>query len=277
MIPYQIKKIIVPIDLSEASLNAVNTAMIIAKKHVAEICLLNIIEPAFDPFLNEINSGLSTTSANSSAVLTALAGTIQHETNFKPKIIQEEGCVAEKIIKNSRIQQSDLIVMGSHGASGFRNGFLGSNTYTVIKQAHCPVLSVPSKKKYQSFQKIIFPVRPVSGALKLYDVVCHFLSAESSMDVLGLSYTKIDRDTHVLDKIVGEIKDKLEMDKVKANVMWAAGHTVADDVLQHVQQHFADLIIVSSALDITTKTNFIGPHTQKIINCAKVPVLCIKN
>ncbi len=275
MNPFAIKQVIVPIDLSHTSLNALDTAVTIAKKHDASLLLLNIIEPDFAGLTDEYDS-YSCHLSNSSDVLTALAGSIQHASWLKPKIIQVEGNVAETIIKSSLLHQSDLIVMGTHGASGFRDGFIGSNTYNVLKHSVCPVLTVPPLREYSSFKKILFPVRPVSGALMRYDVVCHFLSSLPVMDVLGLSYGKIEPEKNILEKVIEEISDLLQNDKVKAKSVWGAGQSVAEDVLHYMQKAPPDLLIVTSVLDVITKPGFIGPHTQKIINGSKVPVLSIK-
>ena len=275
MSPFAIKKIIVPIDLSHTSLNALDTAVTIARKHDASLHLLNIIEPGLDVLMDEYDFHRYHLS-NSPDVLTALAGSIQHANKLKPKIIQAEGNVAETIIKSSLLHQSDLIVIGTHGASGFRDGFIGSNTYGVLKHSVCPVLTIPPVGKYSAFKKILFPVRPVSGALMRYDVVSHFLSSQSIMDVLGLSYGKIEPEKNILEKVIEEIKELLQNDNAKAKSVWGAGLSVAEDVLQYMQATHPDLVIITSVLDVITKPGFIGPHTQKIINGSKVPLLSIK-
>jgi nucleotide-binding universal stress UspA family protein len=274
MSDYHIRKIVVPVDLSETSLNALETAVALARKHEASLYLLNVIENNFDLLQDEVL--YSSSLVNSADVLSALAGAIQHANDIKPEVVQIEGNVTDTIVKFSLTHQSELIIMGTHGASGYRDGFMGSNTYSVMKHATCPVLSVPPKRKFLSFKKILFPIRPVSGALMRYDVVSHLHSGNSSMDVLGLSYRMMERDTNVLDRIVDEIKDKLIADKIKVNINWNKGNAIPDDILQFSQENNSDLIIVTSVLDVTTKPGFIGPHSQKIINCSRIPVLNIK-
>jgi nucleotide-binding universal stress UspA family protein len=269
-----IQNILVPVDLSESSLNALDTAAALAQKHEASLQLLNVVEHNWDALHEDVFSLGGTTDALD--VLYALAGSIQHTHNIKPSVVQEEGNVSDTIIKTSLKYHSNLIVMGTHGASGYRDGFMGSNTYSVIKRAGCAVLAVPGLKKYLSFRKVVFPIRPVAGALRRYDIVCHFVSTQSSLDVLGLSYRKMERETNVLEKIVQEIKDQLNADKINPTILWGAGRTVADDVLSYAHQINPDLIIITPVLDVTTKPKFVGPHTQKIINCAKAPILSIK-
>jgi len=270
---YHIRKIIVPIDLSETSLNALDTAVHMARLHDASLLLLNVIETGFDFFYEDT---LVSDSSKSSDVLTALAAAIDHTNEVKPVILQQEGNVAETIVRQSFINHCDLIVMGTHGASGFRDGFIGSNAYRVIKNAGCPVLTIPPKRKFSSFKKVLFPIRPVTGALQQYDVVEHFLSGNAVMDVLGLSYRLMEKESNILDKIIYEIEDRLKLNGTRARSGWNKGTIISDDVLHCAGENNSDLIVVTSALDVTTKSNFIGPHSQKIINCSKVPVLSIK-
>lgn len=272
---YKITNILVPVDLSESSLNALEAAVNIAKKHEASIQVLNVEENNLNT-LEDINTPYFTNPANSTDVLNALVGAIQHKHGIKPVILNEEGNVADRIIKTSFLQHSDLIVMGAHGASGYRDGFIGSNTYAVIKNAWCPVLSVPSKKQLTGCKNILFPVRPVTGVLAPYQIVRHFTSLGTTMEVLGLSYKHIDAGTSVLDTLLNEIKDELNNDKVKAKNSWTSGISIADDILKYAQKTNPDLIVVTSSLDVTSKPKYIGPHAQKIIHCSKFPVLSIK-
>ena len=193
---YQISKILVPVDLSDTSFNALENCITLAKKHNAAITVLNIVEPRLNREEGDIFH-VSSLSA-SKDVLHALLGSIQHTHDVNPVLIQKEGNVAEQIIRTALVEQADLIVMGTHGASGYRDGFIGSNTYAVMKNVLCPVLCIPPRKKFNSFKKVAFPIRPVSGALSRYDVLCHFLSGGSGIDVLGLSYRKMERETKVL-------------------------------------------------------------------------------
>jgi len=208
--------------------------------------------------------------------LNALTAAIEHAHGIKPELIEKDGHVVESIINAAVFEQTDLIVIGTHGASGFRENYIGSNAYNVIKHSNCPVLTIPPTKKFYSFKKVLFPVRPVTGALARYDVVSRFLSAYASLEVLGVSNSRMDNDAGVLDKIVEEIKGLLEADKVNAKASWGQGNSVSDDIFQFIQTNYPDLIVLTSVIDAISKSNFIGPHTQKLINCSKVPVLNIK-
>jgi nucleotide-binding universal stress UspA family protein len=272
---YKMNRILVAVDLSESSLNALDTAVTIAKKHQASLHVLYVDENNFQS-MEEVGTPYFSNSVNAADVITALVGAIQHNHNIKPVVSMQDGNVAETIIRSSFLLHADLIVMGAHGASGFRDGFVGSNTYNVIKYATCPVLMVPQKKKNNSFRKILFPIRPVTGALMSYDIVSQFTNPFTVMEVMGVSYRMIlDTAGSVLDTIIGEIKDQLERDEVTAKPFWSEGASIADEILKHTNAN-TDLVVVTSALDVTSKPKYIGPHAQKIIQSSKAPVLSIK-
>src|SRR5688500_4902672 len=253
---YPIQKILVPLDLSQSSLNALETAVFLAKKNRAILQIVNVNEPVLGRMEDYLLSSPKTTAD----VLNALTAAIEHAHGIKPELIEKDGHVVESIINTAVFEQTDLIVIGTHGASGFRENYIGSNAYNVIKHSNCPVLTIPPTKKFYSFKKVLFPVRPVTGALARYDVVSRFLSAYASLEVLGVSNSRMDNDAGVLDKIVEEIKGLLEADKVNAKASWGQGNSVSDDIFQFIQTNYPDLIVLTSVIDAISKSNFIGPH-----------------
>jgi nucleotide-binding universal stress UspA family protein len=273
---YKISSVLVPVDLSEGSLNALEAAVSIAKKHKADLQILHVDESILQT-IEDVSTPYFSNSINAADVINALVGAIQHAHGIKPDVFMEEGGVTEAVIKTSFLQHTDLIVMGSHGASGYRDGFIGNNTYNVIKYAACPVLSVPQKKKLTGFKKILFPIRPVTGALMPYEIVSPFTNPNTVMEVLGLTYRMIIETTgSVLEAIVGEIKDQLKKDQVIAKPLWTEGNSIADEIVKYTNTTNPDLVVVTSALDVTSKPKYIGPHAQKIIHCSKAPVLSVK-
>lgn len=273
---YKISSVLAPVDLSESSLNSLDTAIDIAKKHGAVLHILHVDENNFQA-IDDPGFTYTSSNINNADIINALVVAIQHKHQIEPVVFMEEGNVADTIIKTSLLNHTDLIVMGTHGASGYRDDFVGNNTYTVIKYAACPVLAVPQRKRLNGLRKILFPIRPVTGALMPYEIVSHFTNPNTIMEVLGITYrTVIGTAGSVLDTIVTEIKDQLKKDQVIAKPLWLEGLGIADEIVRYANKTNPDLVVVSSALDVTSKPRYIGPHAQKIIHCAKVPVLSIK-
>lgn len=274
---YPIKNILVPVDFGENSLNALESAAVLARRHDATLHLLHVVDNSFD-YLNGGDTYVSMTSIteNSGDILNALAGTLAQKHKLNPRVLLVEGGVYQAIVKESIRCCADLIVMGSHGASGQRDAFVGTNTYNVFKHAHSAVLAIPAGKKWTQFKRALFPVRLVVGALARYDFVRSLLSPGTSLEVLGLSYHRNDNDRKIMEELFAEISDKLEEDKIRANVTCLSGKNLVDNILGYSEQKGTDLIVISPSVDVASKHFYVGPNAQRIIHQAGVPVLSVK-
>ena len=68
----------------------------------------------------------------------------------------KEGKMIDAIMELDKEQKIDLIVMGTQGASGMRERFIGSNTAKVIEEVDIPVLAVPKDARYKDVTKILY-------------------------------------------------------------------------------------------------------------------------
>src|SRR5262249_35661417 len=139
-----------------------------------------------------------------------------------------------------------------------------------------PVLTIPPTRKFISFKKILFPIRPVSSALLSYDIISRFLSPDSTLEILGVTNLKAERQPGLLSKIVEGIRDKLVADNINVKTSWGNGNSVPDDIVQSIQSGNPELIVLTASIDAVSKPNFIGPYSQRLINSSMVPLLSVK-
>ncbi|MEP7142965.1 MAG: universal stress protein [Ferruginibacter sp.] len=281
MIEFSIKRILVPVDFSAASINALDTAIAMAKQQEAGILLLNVVE----------TSGLSDNSGHN-AEETALAMThhseqellsLQHsitERFLMPcEVISASGMVSSTIIKISVSHKADIIIMGTHGSSGFRETLIGLNAFNVVKNAACPVLTVPPEKKWESFKKILFPVRPTPSALEKYDLVRKIIRrGDATIKILGLA-TDYEKDVDLLKELAGQLNEKAKDDAVEASTYFKVGKNMAEEVLKIAVLMEADLVVITNSIDSLPSSSgqfFVGPYTRYIINHSLFPVLSVK-
>ncbi len=268
-----INRILVAVDFSEASLNALESAICIADKNIASIYLVHVQDNIFD-FLGVSTTSMTSVTSNSSSILSALATDIHKRSGIKPVIIEETGYVTEIIIKNAVKYRCDLITMGTYGATGYRKGYIGSTSYGTVKYTPCPVLLIPGGRKWTSFRQPLFPVRPVSTALRYYEIVRKFLEENSSPTVLGL-YNYENQSVEDLNGLVSEIEGRMAAKKITAKTIWGSEHSISKDILMQVEKLNSDLVIVTPAIDVSPKTFYIGPNTHDIIHNARISVLFI--
>jgi len=143
------KKIVVPTDGSDVSIEAAKHAVNIAKEFDAEIYAIYVIDVS--PFVGLPAEG-------SWEMISELLKEEGHDALKKIKKLAEEwgveihtemleGVPANEIVEFAEKKKADLIVMGTTGKTGLERILLGSVAERVIKNAHCPVLVVKKPKK----------------------------------------------------------------------------------------------------------------------------------
>jgi nucleotide-binding universal stress UspA family protein len=87
-------------------------------------------------------------------------------------VLLDRGLPSDQILDHARSLPADLIVMGTHGAGGFQHLVLGSVTEKVLRQATCPVLTVPPRARTTStlpFKRLLCPVDFSDSSLAALD------------------------------------------------------------------------------------------------------------
>lgn len=142
-----LQRILVPIDFSDCSLEALEYAAVVAGQAKASIDLVHILEPVsygLDFTLSHADERrqkrerLSNNLEALSAALSAAGLTVKSHL--------QGGLPADAILADMRALQSDLVVMGTHGRRGLSHVMAGSVTEAVLRRADRPVLTVRSPK-----------------------------------------------------------------------------------------------------------------------------------
>jgi nucleotide-binding universal stress UspA family protein len=160
------KKILVPTDFSECADRALEFAASLAKKVSGEIFLIHIID--------DQDQDTISTSGEIHSVVSGYTAEIPHMIGLlkETKVIIEEikkreylngipvqdnielGVPGIMINKAAEKYEADIIIMGTHGAKGLKEFFIGSNAEKVIQHADRPVLAI--KEKFTEPKQIIF-------------------------------------------------------------------------------------------------------------------------
>ncbi len=135
----KIEKILNPVDGSDHSIHSTKYAIELARLTNAEIVLMHchdkfpviLSEPYFQQAVNVINK-------ESDKLVEPFVKLLeQSEVNFDVRIL--EGAPGEKIPDVARIEEIDLIVMGSRGVTDLAGLILGSVAHQVLHRAECPI------------------------------------------------------------------------------------------------------------------------------------------
>jgi nucleotide-binding universal stress UspA family protein len=142
-----LEKILCPTDFSDPSYLAIRTGAEMAQHFGAQLIVVHILEPL--PVIHTAQGPLDFNTAKVEAEKRAFADKkldiiIKHEVSSdvasQSKI--DMGDPAQGIVLAAGLENVDLIVMATHGMSGWRKFFLGSVTEKVVRNAACPVLTI---------------------------------------------------------------------------------------------------------------------------------------
>lgn len=155
------KTILVPCDFSKTSIHAFRVALDIAGKSAGTVHLLNVVElpvlhdSVLMPVLNFEEAFLKEMREKAEAEFENVVRKYNTKNAKVEKVVQfgrVSGMIEEYISDHS----IDLVVLGSHGASGLRELLIGSNAEKIVRRSSAPVLVVKEYSK-SDIKNIVFP------------------------------------------------------------------------------------------------------------------------
>ena len=136
------KKILVPVDDSEHSRNALRYALGLAQTQKCHVALLHSVGRIPMLIGGEPREELLDSLVREAEKLLAPYAKKLREIGVEPALIIKEGRAGEVIVQEAKAGDYDLIVMGSRGLSSLEGLFMGSDAQRVLSTAHCPVLLI---------------------------------------------------------------------------------------------------------------------------------------
>ena len=155
-VPIKFEHIIVPIDFSDCSRDALESGIQIAKDFNASLTLLHVLEPV--SYGNDFTLGH-----------TAEQGQLDERIDSQLRVclsaIQSAGVSVREVIRGGVPTDSilevvhasacDLIVMGAHGRRGIAHLMMGSVAEAVLRRASCPVLAMKSPQFVLGHRRVV--------------------------------------------------------------------------------------------------------------------------
>lgn len=272
------KKILVPTDFSSQSENALKVAAQLARKFNCEIYLLHMLEMP----LQKVDP-ISTYSDLPEAVYFMKLAQQKFESllekDYLKDLIVHEAVDFHEIFKGvykaCKKFEIDLVVMGSHGASGFKELLIGSNTEKVVRTSEVPVLVIKKEHNVFNVEQFVFASDfkeeskvPFLKALKfaaLFETEIHLLMVVTANKFVTTA----------------EAKERIQgfLDAVTPN--YCSIHiyndtTIENGVMNFSQSIEADLIGMSTHGRQGISHFFNGSISEDLVNHARRPVITFK-
>lgn len=272
------KKILVPTDFSDHAYFAVKVASEIAKKNDGEVILLHMLElpnqagdalgsghelPEIMLFKNAALNRLADLADDPCLEGLNVSTAIQFELAF------------DGIMNISKINNVDLVVMGSHGANGFKEMFIGSNAEKVVRNSEVPVLIIKKDTANFNIDKFVFASDFTEEIKAPFKKVVDFANEfGAELHLVMINTPSNFKPTHVSNQIMDDFISNFTIRKFSK-------HTYNDTNVENGILNFANLID-ADLIGMSTHGRkglahfFNGSISEDLVNHAVRPVVTFK-
>lgn len=268
------KTIMVPTDFSTYAQYALKVAANVAKKINAEIKLVHSCN------LYTVGNGQYYVTYNKECIKIANE---QLDKLMKLKFLK--GISIKKHIlsnlsiwealKDKRFKDTELIVMGSHGESGFMNAFIGSNADKTIRLADVPVLTIKNEIENFTVNKMVFASNFFKESYQVFEKIKFFADLyKSHIDLLKIITPRNFESTPRSQKLIADFVKRFNLKKYAINI-YNANH-IENGILDFSHQQNSDLIAIETHGRTGLAHLINGSLTENIIKHDAKPVMSVK-
>ncbi len=273
-------QILVPLEFTTQSAAVFNQACRIAQIYDAAITVLHVVENEA-AYLHHYNVNSKTDLIQK--IDNELKEFVKTELAFSKIIVScriEFGEIAHNVLSIQEKENYQMIVLGFNDLKNPLQKQIGSNAYSVIKQAKCQVIAI--KKSYQSgeFKSIILPLDLTKPYGRKVEKVIELAKSWKGSIVTVISVLpqcdelKVNAATNQLAAIVREI----EGSQVKCNAeiirMVKGRESTADIIADYAHRIKSEMVMMIARQD-ESNVKRLGLAAQGIINSVDIPILSI--
>ena len=270
------KEIIVAIDFSKGSLYALELAIDIANKTSANIMMVWVDSETDADSEHSIGSELRND---------AKLHIEKIQKEYQPKLVNStlsfklrKGRVYSEIANQAKYNDADLIIAGTHGASGFEKMWMGSNAFRIVTYAPCPVMTIRYGFNFnKKLEKILLPIDSSADTRQKVPFACRMAKYfDAEIHILGLYTTTLKAIRRKVDTYVEQVEKYMGENNVKYITSFQEADNTTTKTIEYSQQINADLNVIMTEQEKTAANFWLGPYAQQMVNNSPVPVLSIQ-
>jgi len=270
------KKIIVGIDFSECSINAFEHAITVAQKAKSGIVMVwvNHLDYSKEVFSTEPKQIVNEVTMRFEKMIEKyekkLWGYPLEYRIRKGKVYKEVCAIADEV-------DAFLIVIGTHGSSGFEEFWIGSNANRVVSASKIPVISIRGGIDIDKEMKtIVMPfdsTKITRQKLPMTSLLASYFNSE--VHILGLYTSTLDDLRYRINNYVAQAEDYFKENGVKFKVHFLEPDNITEATIEYAKSVKANLISIMTEQETTTSNLWMGPYAAQMVNHSPIPVLSI--
>ncbi|NLF41688.1 MAG: universal stress protein [Bacteroidales bacterium] len=269
------KKILVAIDFSDCSINALKYSVRMAKTLDASVTMIYVNKPGSAGSVYPDTQAQHLVEAKSR--FENLMESYSSELNGRIDYTIREGKIYKEIAAQAKYMDSYLVVAGTHGVSGFEEFWIGSNAFRLVSTVQCPIITIREMFDVnRDIKKILLPIDHsivTRQKVTLAGEMALLFNAEIVM--LGIYSSGFEEFRLKVRQFIGQITDHYNAFKVPFKTDIVENKDICEACTEHAKLIDADLIVAMKDMDSSGLGYYLGNDSQKLINHSPVPVLSI--
>lgn len=277
------KKILVPTDFSKEATYALELATEMAAEKKAELHLLHVMEIPYGSY--SVMGEFIPTSSFENVFQVQLIKQTKSELDGLVDSLTERGvdAVAHFVFGNTfshihkivTSQDMDMIVMGSKGASGLSEFFIGSNTEKVIRHATCPVLTVKGETHLKDIKSLAYAT---DCTIEQEQLVTHIKTLQELLDFqLYLVRVITPYNFLVKSSAMEQLNTFAEKHAFKSFILSTIEAEFAEEgILAFAEHNKIDMVALGTHGRTGLAHLFGGSVSETVANHANIPIWTLK-
>lgn len=270
------KDIVVAIDFSKGSTHALEYAIELANLTHANISMVWVDN------LSNTEVGFA---AESKELRNEAKGNFDELVEkYQDKLIHgklitkvRKGRVYQELSNYVKQNECCLLILGTHGTSGFEEFWIGTDAFRIVSSLTSPVITV--KHNYEikrGYRKILMPIyHSVQTIQKVAFTADLARATGADIYILALNSTGLKSMDRLVEANLAKAKIILEEKGVNYIAESINSKNVGADIIDHAHMVDADLIAIMTDSQDQASSIILGPIAQQLINNSPVPVLSI--
>lgn len=270
------KLILSGIDFSDCSINALEHAVSIAAKAQANLTMVWVNRPVSGKEIYQIDQ--------EHIVGEAIKRFEELVNKYQPLLpdgkinyIIRKGKVYQEIVALADELDAFLIVIGTHGSSGFEEFWLGSNANRIVTASSRPIITIRGGVDIsRTISKIVMPIDSTVESrqkVPLTTLLAKYFNAE--IHVLAMNTSSFESVREMVKEYTNQVERYLLENEMNFSLLELDVDNITDATIEYAIKIGANLISIMDEQETTTANLWLGPYAQQMVNHSPVPVLCV--
>ena len=183
--------------------------------------------------------------------------------------------IAEEILKFSKDLNVRMIVMGSCGASKFKDKLLGTTTGEMIGKSSLPILAVPPHFKIDQPRKIFFAsTLEDQDVLYLKEVLPLAQNLNAEIEIVHISHKEEKEAMENLNSFKNKVRHEVDYNKITYKTIYSS--EIVETLRKAVEEGQPDIVLMPERKNSSVyKRGVIKDRIKKMQSCSPSPLLTL--